>query len=99
MPRGCAPSWPPHPTRTVPAGRDGAEHEETVLTADSDGGSASRTVGSAPMGLNREFLLEALDAGGAGQLVLELDGPSPRWRSASPGRAGDVTLLMPIRLT
>jgi DNA polymerase III subunit beta len=50
------------------------------------------------MGLNREFLLEALDAGGAGQLVLELDGPIAPLAIRVPERAGDIAMLMPIRL-
>ena len=29
------------------------------------------------MAVNREFLLQALDAGGGGQLVLELNDPAP----------------------
>lgn len=76
------------PTRTVPTGPDGPEQTATVLT-----------VGGIEMGVNREFLLEALDAGGAGQLVLELDGPLAPLALRDPRRPGDVHLLMPIRLT
>jgi DNA-binding transcriptional MerR regulator len=75
------------PTRTVPTGPDGAEETATVLTfADVE------------VGVNREFLLEALDAGGAGQLVLELDGPLAPLALRDPRRPGDVRMVMPIRL-
>jgi DNA-binding transcriptional MerR regulator len=75
------------PTRTVPAGPDGAEETATVLT-----------VGPVEIGVNREFLLEALDVGAGGQLVLELDGPITPLALRDPARPGDVSLLMPIRL-
>lgn len=76
------------PTRAVPTGPDGAEETATVLT-----------LGGVELGVNREFLLEALDAGDAGQLVLELDGPLSPLAIRDPQRPGDVSLLMPIRLT
>jgi DNA polymerase-3 subunit beta len=44
--------------------------------------------------VNREFLLQALDAGGAGQLVLELDGPI---KPLAVRGAGSFSLLMPVR--
>ena len=75
------------PTRTVPAGPDGAEETASVLR-----------VGPLEIGVNREFLLEALDAGAAGQLVLELDGPIAPLALRDPSRPGDVSMLMPIRL-
>ncbi|MEV4277303.1 MerR family DNA-binding transcriptional regulator [Actinoplanes xinjiangensis] len=52
--------------------------------------------------VNREFLLEALDAGAAGQLELELDGPvrplivRPA-HSRPVGSASHFSLLMPVR--
>jgi DNA-binding transcriptional MerR regulator len=75
------------PTRTVPTGRDGVEETATVLT-----------LGDVEIGVNREFLLQALDVQGAGQLVLELDGPLAPLALRDPRRPGDVHLLMPIRL-
>jgi DNA-binding transcriptional MerR regulator len=75
------------PTRTVPTGPDGAEETATVLT-----------LGPVELGVNREFLLEALDSGATGQLVLELDGPLTPLALRDPARPGDVSLLMPIRL-
>ena len=75
------------PTRTVPDGPDGGEQTATVLT-----------LGAHELGVNREFLLEALDAGGAGQLLFELDGPLAPLALRDPERPGDVSMLMPIRL-
>ncbi|MGY2129624.1 DNA polymerase III subunit beta family protein [Blastococcus sp. SYSU DS0617] len=75
------------PTRTVPTGPDGVEETATVLT-----------VGDVELGVNREFLLQALDAEGAGQLVLDLDGPLAPLALRDPSRPGDVSMLMPIRL-
>ena len=75
------------PTRTVPTGPDGAEETATVLT-----------LGPVEIGVNREFLLEALDVGAGGQLVLELDGPITPLALRDPARPGDVSMLMPIRL-
>ena len=76
------------PTRTVPTGPDGAEETATVLT-----------FGDVELGVNREFLLEALDVEGARQLVLELDGPLAPLALRDPSRPGDVHMLMPIRLS
>jgi DNA-binding transcriptional MerR regulator len=75
------------PTRTVPTGPDGAGETATVLT-----------LGDVEVGVNREFLLEALEGAG-GQLVLELDGPISPLALHDPSRPGDVSMLMPIRLT
>ena len=87
------------PTRLVPGGEGGSDQEVTVLTLDRDGGlSVTATAGELAVGVNREFLLEALDAGGSGQLVLELDGPIAPLAIRVPDRAGDVSMLMPIRL-
>lgn len=75
------------PTRTVPTGPDGAEETATVLT-----------LGDVEIGVNREFLLEALAVGAGGQLVLELDGPISPLALRDPARPGDVSMLMPIRI-
>ena len=74
-------------TLVVPTGPDGAEETATVLT-----------LGPVQIGVNREFLLEALDVGAGGQLVLELDGPITPLALRDPARPGDVSMLMPIRL-
>lgn len=44
--------------------------------------------------VNREFLLEALAAGGAGQLILELDGPITPLAVRAPE---NFSILMPVR--
>jgi DNA-binding transcriptional MerR regulator len=89
------------PTRVVRREEDGSDHEVSVLTLGSDGSLtfAPGTAGLVEMGLNREFLLQALDAGRGGQLVLELDGPIAPLAIRDPERAGDVSMLMPVRLT
>jgi DNA polymerase-3 subunit beta len=51
------------------------------------------------IGVNREFLLQAIEAGGAGQLRLGLDGPIEPLVLLDPDRPGDLSLLMPVRLT
>ncbi|MEU4164273.1 MerR family transcriptional regulator [Actinoplanes sp. NPDC026670] len=47
--------------------------------------------------VNREFLLQALDAGAAGQLELELDGPVRPLIVRPVGSASHFSLLMPVR--
>lgn len=75
------------PTRTVRSRGDGAEHAATVLS-----------LGDVQIGVNREFLLQALDAADAGQLVLDLDGPIAPLVMRAPDRPGDLSMLMPITL-
>jgi DNA-binding transcriptional MerR regulator len=48
----------------------------------------------AHIAVNREFLLQALDAGGSGQLVLELDGPI---KPLAVRGSGTFSILMPVR--
>lgn len=82
---------------------DGRRHEVVVLTVGPGGtlvlageqqwqADADRHVA-----VNREFLLQALDAGGAGQLVLELDGPIAPLAVRVPGDPYVRSILMPIR--
>lgn len=87
------------PTRTVPGEPDGPEQTVSVLTLDGAGEvTFSGADGVLQVGLNRGFLLEALDAGAGGQLVLELDGPITPLALRDPARPGDVSMLMPVRL-
>ena len=60
---------------------------ESEWTADVD----------AQVAVNREFLLQALDAGGSGQLVLELDGPIKPLAVRVPGDDSRFSILMPVR--
>jgi DNA-binding transcriptional MerR regulator len=89
---------------TTPGGwreQDGLAYEISVLGLDSTG--ALRVVAEAEwaadadahVAVNREFLLQALDAGGAGQLLLELDGPIKPL--VVRGEAERFSLLMPVR--
>jgi len=74
--------------------RDGAEYEVAILQGGPDG---VRITDGPGVAVNREFLLEALDAGGDGQLVLTLDGPiAPLAIAAESPRS--VSLLMPVRI-
>ncbi len=47
--------------------------------------------------VNREFLLQALEAGGTDQLVLELDGPINPLAVRVPGDDSRFSILMPVR--
>jgi DNA polymerase III subunit beta len=74
--------------------RDGTEYDVTILEGGPDG---VRVTDGPGIVVNREFLLEALDAGGAGQLLLALDGPiAPLAITAESPRS--ISLLMPVRL-
>ena len=89
------------PTRTVHREQDGADVPVAVLTLDGAGGLrlTGDDAGVLAVGVDREFLLQALDAPGTGQLVLELDGPLAPLALRAPGRLEHVTLLMPVALT
>ncbi|MGN9775401.1 MerR family transcriptional regulator [Micromonospora sp. H33] len=50
------------------------------------------------VGVNADYLLQALDAGGRGQLVLELDGPITPLALRRPDDVDAFSILMPIRL-
>jgi DNA polymerase III sliding clamp (beta) subunit (PCNA family) len=75
----------------------------SVLGVDPAGGvrlaSEDEWAADAPahVAVNREFLLQALDAGGAGQLVLELDGPIRPLAIRVPGDDSRFSVLMPVR--
>lgn len=74
--------------------RDGTEYGVTILEGGPDG---VRVTDGPGVAVNREFLLEALDAGGEGQLLLTLDGPiTPLAITAESPRS--VSLLMPVRV-
>src|SRR5690349_9553810 len=81
------------PTRTMTREPDGVDFEVAALGVTDDG--VLTTDGSGGIGVNREFLLQALDAGGPGQLELLLDGPVAPLVVRSPR---SVSLLMPVRL-
>ncbi|HEU5270768.1 MAG TPA: MerR family transcriptional regulator [Jatrophihabitans sp.] len=80
---------------------DGASYPLSVLAVTPAG---LRVVpdsdGSAPglIGVNREFLLQALEAGRGDQLTMELDGPAEPLTFRNPDRTDSLSLLMPVRL-
>jgi DNA-binding transcriptional MerR regulator len=90
----------------VPAPRrehEGSAYEVSILGLDPAGSlrlaaeSEWAADAAAHVAVNREFLLEALDAGGAGQLVLELDGPIRPLAVRVPGDDSRFSILMPVR--
>lgn len=98
---------------TVVREHDGVRYDVTVLSVDDRGGVAfvgddpagadaagGHLAGGDDLrvGVNREFLLDALDAGDRGQLVLELDGPITPLAVRRPDDDRTFSLLMPIRL-
>ncbi|MFJ3790570.1 MerR family transcriptional regulator [Kitasatospora sp. NPDC090091] len=91
-------------TRTLPSGPHGTACEATVLAFDPDGRLtvAAEAAEPAPGGLrvavNRDFLLDAVRAGGPEQLVLEVGGPIAPLAVRTEGRAGTFSILMPIRV-
>ncbi|MEU8513101.1 MerR family transcriptional regulator [Kitasatospora sp. NPDC048722] len=91
-------------TRTLPSGPNGADCAVTVLAVTPDGrlavppADAAPTPGEVRVAVNRNFLLEALDAGRPDQLVLELGGPIAPLAIRTPGRDGTFSMLMPIRV-
>jgi DNA polymerase III sliding clamp (beta) subunit (PCNA family) len=93
------------PTRSIVREQDGVVCDVAVLSIDADGQLAvaaedSSNVGEGlRIGVNREFLLEALTASGRGQLVLELDGPITPLAVRVPGNAPTFSILMPTRLS
>ena len=82
---------------------DGAAYEVLILGPDPVEGvrlvpeSEWAAGAAAQVAVNREFLLQALDAGGAGQLVLELDGPIKPLAVRVPGDDSRFSILMPVR--
>ena len=83
---------------------EGVDHELAVLAIGAQGGIdvVGRGASGAPaqdrhVAVNREFLLEALSAGGDGQLVLELDGPIRPLAIRRPADDRAYSLLMPVK--
>ncbi|MEU6232549.1 MerR family transcriptional regulator [Kitasatospora sp. NPDC047058] len=91
-------------TRSLPSGPHGAACEVTVLTLDGDGrltvaaDDAEPAPGDVRVAVNRDFLLDALRAGGPEQLVLEITGPIAPLAIRTAGRDGTFSILMPIRV-
>jgi DNA polymerase III subunit beta len=75
--------------------RGGVPYDAIVLTLDGDSLGVGGAGGTLAVGVNRDFLLDAL--GPHDQLVLELDGPTTPLAIRRPDRA-DWSLLMPVDL-
>lgn len=90
------------PGQSLVREQDGARYDVVVLTVDPDGlltvgGEASAD--GLRVAVNRDFLLEALDAIASDQLVLELDEPARPLAMRVPGAEHPSSLLMPTRLS
>ncbi|GAA1141157.1 DNA-binding transcriptional MerR regulator [Kitasatospora gansuensis] len=91
-------------TRSLTRSQDGVEQQVSVLTVGTDGalgvadeeGAAGEAL---RIGVNREFLLEAITAGRRDQLTLELGGPVAPLAIRYPDREGTFSLLMPTVLS
>jgi DNA-binding transcriptional MerR regulator len=89
------------PSRTMTRDRDGAQYQVSTLVLDRVGalqvGPAEADPDAMTVGVNREFLLQAL-AVGQGQLTLELDGPIGPLAIRNTDTDGSFSILMPVRL-
>ncbi|WP_431911489.1 MerR family transcriptional regulator [Micromonospora carbonacea] len=85
---------------------EGVDVPVTVLGLDDAGGlrvlddaaPADAAPDAVRFGVNGRYLLDALDAGDRGQLLLELDGPITPLAVRRPDDADAYSILMPIRL-
>lgn len=81
--------------------RADADYEACVFRVTPDGLAwlAPDDAGDADaVAVNRDFLVEALDALDGDQLVLGLDGPLGPLALSTPDRPGSLSILMPVRL-
>ena len=82
---------------------EGSTYPVSVLGLDPSGSlrvvaeSEWEAEADALVAVNREFLLQALDAGGPGQLELALDGPVQPLVLRVPGDDSRFSMLMPVR--
>ncbi|MFG2051107.1 MerR family transcriptional regulator [Micromonospora sp. NPDC048935] len=88
---------------TVARDHDGTTRAVTVLGVDDEGGlrllpAADLASDTLRVGVDGGYLLDALNAAGAPQLVLELDGPIAPLAVRRPDDADTYSVLMPIRL-
>ncbi|WP_433134581.1 MerR family transcriptional regulator [Micromonospora sp. CA-240977] len=88
---------------TVARDHDGTTREVTVLGVDDQGGlrllpAADLGTDALRVGVDGGYLLDALTAAGAAQLVLELDGPIAPLAVRRTDDADTYSVLMPIRL-
>jgi DNA polymerase III sliding clamp (beta) subunit (PCNA family) len=79
---------------------DGPDEHVSVLTLGADGRLTAMPSDDSDVriGVNREFLLQALAATGRRQLALEFGGPITPLAVRVPDDEGLFSLLMPVRL-
>lgn len=88
------------PTRTMTRDGDGIDYQVSVLAVTRTGLAPVAEPATEPsIGVNREFLLQALAAGRDDQLVLELDGPIRPLAIRNPAHPDSFSILMPVRLS
>jgi len=87
------------PTQARTRDSDGTGYQLSVLTVLPDGVTLdAESEDGLRLGVNREFLLQALAAGRGEQLMLELDGPIGPLIIRNPELPDSYSLLMPVRL-
>lgn len=88
------------PARTIHREADGADVVVIVLAVDEVGAVdvGDGAAGDLRVALDREFLLQAVDAAARDQLVLELDGPIGPLAIRPADAEESFSLLMPVRL-
>ncbi|MDT0265126.1 MerR family transcriptional regulator [Streptomyces sp. DSM 44915] len=93
------------PVRAEPGAADGARHHVSVLAVTEDGGlrpvDGPAIPGQQRIGVNRDFLGEALAALATDRVEIEVGDPVAPLAirpAAGPGAADRLTLLMPVRL-
>ncbi|UIJ36227.1 MerR family transcriptional regulator [Allobranchiibius sp. GilTou73] len=86
------------PTETLTRDNDGVAYDVSRLNISTEGVrvGASEDPDAVVVGVNREFLLQALEAGE--QLTLSLDDPIAPLAIRNPARDGNLSILMPVRL-
>jgi DNA polymerase III sliding clamp (beta) subunit (PCNA family) len=88
------------PTTTMRREGDGVDYNLVTLNVDADErlNVAADLDGGLQVGVNREFLLQALEGVAADDLTLELDGPIAPLVIRDAARADVTSMLMPVRL-
>jgi DNA polymerase III subunit beta len=89
------------PTEARVRDGDGVDYQLSLLSVAPDGvtvAADSADQDGLRLGVNREFLLEALAAGRGDQLTLGLDGPIGPLTIRNPESPDSYSLLMPVRL-
>jgi len=77
---------------------DGVDYDLVLLGVDAAGALMVGSEGEVTIGVNREFLLDAVDAVAGEQLVLELGGPISPLAVRDLDDSGTFSILMPARV-